>query len=152
MHKVRRATWNDVEVLVELSIALCREIERRELAPDIVRHGICRMLEDAAAIVLVAENEHGRVIGEIMVGGREWYEWSNAQFWWVTSVYVEPPARRKGVARSLYAAVRELARRNNPRVIGIRGCVRQENTTGQAALNRLGRGFRGHLVFEERFE
>jgi L-amino acid N-acyltransferase YncA len=152
MHNVRRATWNDVEALVDFSIALCRETEGRDLVREIVRRGIRAVLEDPSAIVLVAEDERGQVVGEIIVGAREWYEWSNAQFWWVTSVYVAPAVRRTGVARSLYAAVRELARCHNPRVIGIRGASQQANTTAHAALDRLGRRFRGQVVIEERFE
>ena len=152
MHRVRQATLSDLEALVGFSLALCRETEGRELDADVVRAGVQAMLDRSADwLVLVAEDDGGRVVGEIMIGGREWYDWANGQFWWVTSVYVEPAARRCGVGRALYSAVRERAKAESPRVVGIRGCVRQGNAAAQAALNRLGRRFSGQLVFEERF-
>jgi GNAT superfamily N-acetyltransferase len=151
MHRVRRATLSDLNVLVGFSLALCRETEGRELDRDVVQAGILAALNNPDWVILVAEDDSGHVVGEIMVGGREWYDWSNGQFWWVTSVYVHPKSRRTGVGRALYTGVRQIANTATPRVVGIRGCVRQDNTDAQGALNKLGRRFNGQLVFEERF-
>jgi GNAT superfamily N-acetyltransferase len=148
---VRRATVRDLDTLVDFSVALCLETDGRELDVRDVRAGVAALLDSPECLALVAEDAAGRVVGEIMIGAREWYDWSNGQFWWVTSVYVHPEARLRGVARALYSKVRELARAGVPRVVGIRGCVRQDNLTAHAALGRLGRRFSGQLVFEERF-
>jgi len=150
--KVRPATIGDLDTLVSFSLALCRETEGRLLDPDVVRTGVGAMLGGHNWTILVAVSDADRVVGEIMVGGREWYDWGNGEFWWITSVYVHPHWRRRGVGRSLYAKVRELARSASPKVVGIRGCVRQDNTLAHAALNKLGRRFRGQVVFEERWE
>lgn len=149
-HHVRRATMSDLDTLVSFSLALCGESEGRLLDRDVVRTGIRTMLDGHDWIILVAVNDAGRVVGEIMVGGREWYDWANGEFWWITSVYVHPDWRRRGVGRALYTKVRELARSASPKVVGIRGCVRQDNTIAHAALNKLNRRYSGQLVFEER--
>ena len=147
---VRRATMGDLDTLVNFSLALCGESDGRLLDPDVVRAGVRTMLDGPDWLILVAVNDAGCVVGEIMVGGREWYDWANGEFWWITSVYVHPDWRRRGVGRALYAKVREFARLASPKVVGIRGCVRQDNTLAQAALNKLNRRYSGQLVFEER--
>ncbi len=151
LSQIRPALPSDLPAVVDLSLALCRETEGRDLDPDVVRAGVRAMLGDSRWIVLVAENDAGDLIGEIMVGGREWYDWADGEFWWITSVYVQPEARQNGVGRALYARVRALAQAARPRVIGLRGCVRQDNTLAHTVLNHLGREFHGQVVFEERF-
>ena len=149
MPKVRFATSEDLDTLVAFSICLAKESENRRLDPDTVRAGIRHLLGDPQAIVLVALDDDGRAVGEMMIGGREWSEWSDGQFWWVTSVYVRPDSRGRGHGHSLYRRVRELAHADALRVLGLRGCVNSDNTKAQPVLARLGRSANGYLVFEE---
>src|SRR5262249_52414880 len=148
---VREARADDLEAVVRLSLALAQESEGRELDPQVVRAGVQVLLDGGHGFVLVAEMD-GPLVGMIMVGGKEWSDWSNGLFWWTTGMYVCKEVRRAGVVRALYARVRQLARSSTPRVVGIRGYVLATNGVATQVQERIGRRNSGYMIFEERFD
>jgi GNAT superfamily N-acetyltransferase len=145
--RIRRAGPADEAALVDFNRAMARETEGRELDPARVTAGVRAVLRDPGhGFYLVAEAD-GAVLGGLLVT-YEWSDWRNARFWWVQSVYIRPPARRRGLYRRLYGAVRERARASGG-VCGFRLYVERENRIAQGVYEGLGMRRSDYLLYEE---
>src|SRR5262249_55557386 len=106
--RIRLASGQDADALIEFNSAMALATEQRELLPEVISAGVRSMLANpAAGFYLVAEDER-RVVGALMVT-KEWSDWRNGSFWWIQSVYVRPECRRQGIYRRLYQHVKEIA-------------------------------------------
>jgi len=152
MFHVRDATMADLNRLVAFSLALAEKTAGRQLCRNTVTAGVQRLLNDRSlGFILVAETRRGRVIGELMVGGREWDEWSNGEFWWITSLCVLPSWMGKGVERALYSRAEKIAQQSAVSVLGLRACVLTTNQWAREVLApAVGSNWNGYLVFESR--
>ncbi|MGE3150995.1 MAG: GNAT family N-acetyltransferase [Nitrospiraceae bacterium] len=150
---VRPAKPDDLNRLIEFSLAMALETEGRTLEPSRLRQGILSILmEPTRGFLRVAETPDGngaRVVGQLMVT-YEWSDWRNATFWWIQSVYVTPAYRRQGVYRALHDAIRREARAT-PDVCGIRLYVEEANRIAQQAYRQAGMRVSSYLVYEEDF-
>jgi ribosomal protein S18 acetylase RimI-like enzyme len=144
---VRRADPRDAAALVEFNLAMARETESKELAPEVLSAGVRRFIERPHfGFYLVAE-DGGRAVGSLMVT-YEWSDWRDGLFWWIQSVYVLPTHRRRGVYRRLYEHVKQLAAAE-PDVRGFRLYVEKENRAAQSTYERLGMSETHYLMYEE---
>ena len=122
------------------------EAEHKRLDPATVARGVRAVLDDPAhGRYFVAERD-SRPVGQLMIT-YEWSDWRNGNFWWIQSVYVDPPARRSGVFRALYAHVERLAK-DDPAVCGIRLYVERENHRAQLTYRHCGMEDAGYVVME----
>lgn len=111
------------------------------------------MLAGAArGFYVVAETQQDQrpgLVGQLMVT-YEWSDWRNGTFWWIQSVYVAPPWRRRGVYRSLHEyLLRET--RARPDVCGVRLYVEADNAAAQTVYERVGLVPSSYRVFEHDF-
>lgn len=145
---IRPATDGDVEQIVEFNLRLAAETEDTTLDADTVRRGVRGLLADKTrGAYYLADTDS--VVGQIM-HTREWSDWRNGDIWWIQSVYVHAAHRRRGVFRSLYAYVQELARKS-PNVVGLRLYVEHENTTARATYTQLGMSAAPYGVMQDLF-
>lgn len=111
-YKVRTGVPTDLESVVQLTCDLAEETENGlKLVPDKVNAGVAVGLNAAEGGVLnprywVAENEDGKVVAFVAISP-EWSDWWNTCYWWVISIYVDPSARRKGVAKALFQEMQQ---------------------------------------------
>ena len=145
--RVRVATPQDAATLAEFNAAMARETESKELLPEVIGAGVRSLLARPASGFYVVAEEDGALAGSLMIT-REWSDWRNGWFWWIQSVYVRPEARRRGVYRSLYHHVQNLAAAD-PGVCGFRLYVDRENGAAQQTYGALGMKATRYLVFEE---
>jgi len=143
---LRCATPADTAVIVEYNRRLAEETEGKRLDPQVLAAGVAACLADPDKALYFLAEEGGTVLGQMMIT-REWSDWRNGWMWWIQSVYVRAEARRRGVFRTLYRHVAELAR-GRPDVIGLRLYVEQENHAAQQTYTHLGMDRTGYLVFE----
>ena len=144
---VRRAGARDAEVLVEFNCAMALETEGKALLPEVIGAGVRALLANPAAGFYVVAESDARVVGALLIT-KEWSDWRNGTFWWIQSVYVRPELRRKGVYKTLYRHVQELAAKD-PGVCGFRLYVERENARAQETYRALGMKQTHYLVFEE---
>lgn len=145
---MRAADARDVDSLVEFNLAMARETEAKELAPGTLRAGVAGFIaRPQYGFYLVAEAEAGAVVGSLMIT-YEWSDWRNGLFWWIQSVYIRPAFRRRGVYKTLYEHVKQLAATASD-VRGFRLYVERENTVAQDAYKRLGMSETYYKMFEE---
>jgi GNAT superfamily N-acetyltransferase len=145
---IRAATPADIDHLVAWNAAMAFETEHKRLDEAVLRRGTEAVFADARrGIYLVAELD-GAPVGSLLIT-YEWSDWRNGDFWWVQSVYVAEEARRKGIFRSLYQAVKERA--SEAGAVGIRLYVETENTRAQTTYASLGMQRCDYAMLEQIF-
>lgn len=144
---IRRATPQDLATIVQFNLALVREARGKELDPTRLQKGVQAVLNDGnRGFYTVAELEN-RVIAAVLVTF-EWSDFSNAWFWWLQDVYVEPDCRQQGIFRALYQYLKDQATQSN--VCGLRLYVYKGNARAQAVYEKLGMLPSDSLMYEER--
>jgi ribosomal protein S18 acetylase RimI-like enzyme len=144
--RIRLATPDDAQVLIEFNTAMALETEGKELLPEVIGAGVRSLLGNPAAGFYVLADLGERVAGSLMIT-KEWSDWRNGTFWWIQSVYVRPEFRRQGVYRTLYRHVQETAAKDAG-VCGFRLYVERENRHAQATYRSLGMKETHYKVFE----
>ncbi len=146
---VRPATSADWEALVRFSAAMAKETEGRTLDELRLGQGIRAVLDSPERGRYLVAEAGTTVVGQMLIT-YEWSDWRNGVFWWIQSVYVDPPARRRGVYRSLHAHVLKEARESRD-VCGVRLYVEKGNAAAQATYARLGMSPTAYQVYEQDF-
>ncbi len=135
----------DIEAIVEFQVAMARESEGTLLCSDVVRRGVTEVVDDEAKGRYLIAREAGQPIGSLMIT-REWSDWNAQWYWWIQSVYVVPEHRGRGVFRSLYATVLQMATESG--IAQVRLYVDKENTTAQRTYQRVGMKECHYLMYE----
>ncbi len=133
--QVRRATLDDLTILVGFNAAMALETEGKTLELERLRSGVAALLgENGRGFYFVAEDS-GRVIGQLLIT-TEWSDWRSAHYWWIQSVYVKPEFRRRGVYRNLHNHVMAESRSRSD-VCGLRLYVDRDNKVAQRVYANL---------------
>ncbi len=143
---IRQAGPADAAVIVEFNRLLAEESEGKALDVAVLAPGVAAGLADPRKSVYFLAEEDGAAVGQIMFT-TEWSDWRNGWFWWIQSVYVHPPARRRGVFRALFEYLHRAARADG-QVIGLRLYVERDNHAAQETYRRLDMTPAGYMVFE----
>lgn len=149
MIEVRAAHRGDLARIVRWNQSLAAESEAKSLDAVILEQGVARLLDDAGLGRYFIAELDGDPAGQLMLT-REWSDWRNGLFWWIQSVYVEPPCRGRGVFRALYRHVEALGRAE-PDVCGLRLYVHEDNTGAADVYLRLGMQEERYRVMEALF-
>ena len=146
--RVRAARASDLDTLVQFNAAMALQTENKVLEPAVLEAGVAAVLgESRRGFYLVAESD-GDIVGCLMITF-EWSDWRNGDWWWLQSVYIVPPFRRRGVFRALYAEVEKLAAAASPRVVGIRLYVERDNLQAQQTYAVLGMHEANYRMYEK---
>jgi GNAT superfamily N-acetyltransferase len=143
---VRKGEARDAQTIAEFNSAMALATEGKVLIPEIIGAGVRRLIESPQLGFYGVAECDGRVVGCLMVT-QEWSDWRNGLFWWIQSVYVEPPWRRRGVYRRLYEFVRQQADAQGG-VCGFRLYVEKDNADAQATYRALGMAETDYLIYE----
>ncbi|MCZ6680119.1 MAG: GNAT family N-acetyltransferase [Candidatus Poribacteria bacterium] len=145
MFTIRRATLDDLAIIVDWDARIAKETEDKNLDFGTLTEGVRAALSDESkALYFVAETD-GLMVGMLMIT-YEWSDWRNGQIWWIQSVYVHPEWRRRGVFRALYQHVHRLAQSKD--VKGLRLYVEQANVAAQMTYAHVGMEPSYYAVFE----
>lgn len=133
---VREAVPADLERLAAFAAAEAAESERSTFPVAVVRRGVAAGLEDSAlARYWVLVDGAGEVVGNISVV-REWSDWRAGYYWWIQSLYLQPPYRGKGLLGLLLERVRDEAAAAG--ALELRLYVHKENERAIRAYRREG--------------
>src|SRR4030095_6503252 len=91
----------------------------------------------------------GAAVGQLLIT-YEWSDWRNGNFWWIQSVYVLEPFRGRGVFRSLFHHVHQLATAQSD-VCGLRLYMDADNDRARQAYDRLKLKTTNYQLFEMDF-
>lgn len=144
---IRRAALQDVEIVAEFNARLAKESEGKTLDRARLLPGVKALLADShKGVYHLACATDGKPIGQIMYT-YEWSDWRNGWFWWVQSVYVASEYRGKGVFRTLFNHLVQLAKAQGD-VIGFRLYVENDNKPAHEVYQRSGFERAGYFVLE----
>ena len=143
---LRRAVPADAPTIVEFNLRLAQESEGKTLDPATLAPGVAAGLADENKALYFVAEDNSAIVGQLMLT-REWSDWRNGWIWWIQSVYVRKEDRRRGVFRSLYEHVYQVASQD-PEIIGLRLYVERENLVAQQTYLGLGMEQTSYLLFE----
>lgn len=144
---IRLARGTDLDTIVDFNTRLADETEQKQLAAQILRTGVQKLLVDGGkGRYFIAECDD-RVAGQIMLT-YEWSDWRDGMIWWIQSVYVAPEYRGRGIFRQLFEHVRELARHDDT-VCGLRLYVHRGNDAARGVYRALGMTDTDYDVMEQ---
>ena len=143
---VRKATFEDVDSIVDFQLLMATETEEILLDKSIVIKGVSAVLNDnMKGQYYVAELE-GKVVSSLLTTF-EWSDWRNGTVLWIQSVYVLQEFRRKGVYRSMYSFIKEEVL-NDANLKGIRLYADKSNYPAQKTYKTLGMSPDHYVTFE----
>jgi GNAT superfamily N-acetyltransferase len=129
---VRIAGPGDLDILAHFSALTALETEGVTLDEGNIRAGLATVMDTPdMGCMFIAEDEH-QSLGSCLLNGKEFTEWRNGTFYWVTGMYVIPEFRRKGVRFDLYRYSYDWAR-SQPGVLGLRAYI-HKNTNLETML------------------
>ena len=142
---IRRATRNDLPLLVDFNQQMALETEGKPLNLNKLRLGTEAVFQNPnLGFYLVAERGES-VAGQLMIT-YEWSDWRNARMWWIQSVFIHPEARGLGIYRRLHNHVLDLAKRDN--ACGVRLYVDRSNSVAQKVYEKCGMSRSHYDLFE----
>src|SRR4051812_43267704 len=147
--QIRDATRDDVMFLRDCNIAMARESEQKQLAPEVLTRGIVAVFDHPERGFYIVAERDGQRVGSLLIT-HEWSDWRNGGWWWIQSVYVMPDARRAGVFTAMYREIDVRARKSTG-VIGLRLYVEKENTKAQQTYAALGMEPAYYSLFQSSF-
>ena len=143
---IRVAQLADAAVLAEHNVLLAKETEDLTLDPATTAKGVEAVLNDPSKGVYYVAEVDGAVVGQLLLT-YEWSDWRNGSFWWIQSVYVKQEFRGRGLFRTLFEHLRELAGRRQD-VRALRLYVHSENERARRSYERLGMKRSHYEVFD----
>lgn len=143
---IRDATANDAATIARFNAAMALETERRTLDLSVLESGVSALLADRSKGRYWVADVDDEIAGQIMVT-YEWSDWRNGMIWWMQSVFIPEPFRRRGIFTALYRHVEQLARQT-PECCGMRLYVEQKNSRAQRTYEALGMVKPGYDVME----
>ncbi|MCX6258697.1 MAG: GNAT family N-acetyltransferase [Bacteroidia bacterium] len=142
----RKATKEDLPLIIQFQQDMARETEGIELSLPVVSAGVAAVFADASRGEYYVAEAGGQVVATMLMT-REWSDWRNGQILWFQSVYVMPAFRRKGIFRHMFRAVREYVMHNRE-ISGLRLYVDTSNVRAQEVYRSLGMNGEHYRVFE----
>lgn len=144
----RPAVRSDVASIAQWNVAMAWETEHKALDPAVLERGVTAVFDEPRrGFYFVAERD-GEPVGCLLVT-YEWSDWRAGDFWWIQSVYVVESARREGVFRLLYEAVKQRAQ--DAGAVGLRLYVETENERAQRTYAGLGMERCHYYMYEAEF-
>ena len=133
---IREATLEDTESIIRFQEGMALETEGKVLDEALLRDGITAIFDSTQKGFYIVAEVGSVVVGSLLIT-YEWSDWRNATFWWIQSVFIDANWRRKGVYRSMYDYVVNVAKSRKD-ICGIRLYVERTNTIAQETYKDLG--------------
>jgi GNAT superfamily N-acetyltransferase len=134
--QVRKATINDLEILIKFTAEEAKEAEGTEKIPSTLEAGIKAALEDSSkSIYWVIADDKNIPFGNVSAL-KEWSDWNAGYYWWIQSMYISPDRRGKGYIQLLIEAVQKEMRKENG--LELRLYVHRSNKRAIKAYEKVG--------------
>lgn len=132
---IRIATIQDAEAIAQNNLHLAEESEHLTIDAVTALSGVRAVLIDPTKGFFLVAEEKKQIIGQLMITF-EWSDWHNNMMWWIQSVYVRTPWRRKKVFSKLFQEIRHRAKEYDVELIRL--YVHTSNTPAQQTYQDVG--------------
>ena len=146
MVKTRPAVREDLDIIVQMQLAMALETEDMRLDKGTLRAGVRAVFDDPRKGRYFVAEIDGKVAG-LLLTMDEWSDWRNGTVLWIHSVYVSPEFRRGGVFRSLYQSLKRQVEAD-PALKGLRLYVHKANHAAIKTYTSLGMDGEHYALFE----
>ena len=134
--QIRKAVIDDINSLIEFSLAEAKEAEGLTKVPETLRAGITAALNDSSkAIYWVIVDENDKPFGNVSAL-KEWSDWNDGYYWWIQSMFLSKRYRGKGYLKRLINAVKSEMKRENG--LELRLYVHKGNKLAIRAYEKVG--------------
>ena len=148
-YTIKIASPEDTEAIARFQVDMARESENLSLDFNTVITGVAHIFgEPERGFYVITQDSRKDIVGSLLVL-KEWSDWRNTDVWWVHSVYVLPPHRKRGVFKNMLKHVESLARLSG--AAGIRLYVEKTNDNAKKVYARLGLNGNHYELFEKMF-
>ncbi len=134
--QIKRAGKEHLDILVDFNMKLAIETENRPLNLETLTKSMNAILEDERKGVYLILFEGEEALGQIAYV-YEWSTWRNANYMWLTDLYIKPEHRKRGLFKIIYQHVMRLYE-ENPSVLGLRFYVDKGNTSVVPIYKKVG--------------
>lgn len=145
-YEIAMGCASDIDAITQFQIDMALESEGALLDHDKVLRGVTAAMNDSNKGSYLVVRKGGEVVASLMIT-REWSDWNSEWYWWVQSVYVKPAHRGRGLFRSMYAKVKELATQNG--ASQVRLYVERTNLSARQVYERVGMRECHYLMYED---
>ncbi len=142
---IRKAKLTDSKKIAEFNVLIAKESENLEISYETTAKALKKLIKEKNKGFYLVAKENNKIIGQLMIT-YEWSDWSNQDFWWIQSVYVDKKFRKKGVFKNLLKKVKELAKLEN--VSKIRLYVHKENKNAINVYNAVDMKKKDYIIYE----
>ncbi|MDJ0783964.1 MAG: GNAT family N-acetyltransferase [Desulfosarcinaceae bacterium] len=134
--RVRAATLDDLDALVQFTAEEAREAEGHRKGVETLARGIrAALLDDTIATYWVLVDDADRPVGSVSAV-KEWSDWHAGYYWWIQSMYLLPDHRGRGLMTLLLEAVQCAMQAQGG--LELRLYVHRENAAAIRAYRRAG--------------
>lgn len=134
-----------LEEITRFQMDMAMESEGTSLNYERVSNGVRAVLEDEVKGRYIIAKVDEEIVGCLMIT-REWSDWNCGWYWWIQSVYVLPNYRARGIYKTMYRKVLELAK--DEHISQVRLYVDKHNTTAQRVYQKLGMEECHYIMYE----
>lgn len=146
MMQIRLANQEDKFLIADFQIRMAKETENLNLDIETVNNGVMSVFQDPhKGKYIVAEINH-KVAASLMLT-YEWSDWRNSVVLWIQSVYVSPEFRGKGIFKSMYIFVKNMANEDE-NISGLRLYVDKTNKNAMEVYKAIGMNGEHYKLFE----
>ena len=144
--EIRPGRREDAADIVDFQVRMAEETEGFALDRPTVEQGVQAVFDDPGKGMYWMAEANGETVGCLLTVP-EWSDWRNGTVLWIHSVYVVPAARRRGVFRLMYQALKGEVE-SSPDVQGLRLYVAMENVGAQETYRVMGMDDSRYRLFE----
>jgi GNAT superfamily N-acetyltransferase len=123
---IRVATARDIDALAHFSALTALETEGKTLDKNLIRTGLASIVEQGKNGCMFIAESSGDPVGSLLLNGREFSEWRNGYFYWITGIYVVKAFRRTGLRPDLFRAAWNWAS-EQPGALGLRAYAHEQH-------------------------
>lgn len=134
-----------LEEITRFQMDMAMESEGTSLNYERVSNGVRAVLEDEFKGRYIIAKVDEEIVGCLMIT-REWSDWNCGWYWWIQSVYVLPNYRARGIYKTMYRKVLELAKDEHISQVSL--YVDKHNTTAQRVYQKLGMEECHYIMYE----
>ena len=146
MITVRKAKKIDKNTIANFQVSMAKETEQIDLDRDIVNKGVNAVFNSPEkGIYFVSESEN-KIIASLLITF-EWSDWRNGNVYWIHSIYVLPEFRKKGVFKTMYLHLKNIAQMDE-NIRGLRLYVDKTNINAQKVYEIMGMDGDHYMLFE----
>jgi len=146
MINVRKGKRSDAEHIANFQVKMAKETEQINLDRDIVRKGVKAIFNSPAKGIYFVAESGNKIIASLLITF-EWSDWRNGNVYWIHSVYVLPEFRKKGVFKTMYLHMKNIAQKDK-NIRGLRLYVDKTNTNARKVYETLGMDGNHYLLYE----